>query len=293
MVDKDGLNYVPRERSTLGRVFEHAADSHVLIHHLAHLNDPFTPIPPEQGEITYFLKLENDPVTKDGKMTAEAEAASLEEKRLEEKYKQKIFEELSIKQEHIVMTINRPYIDLTMKANGKADLYFHAHFWEKYLRNLTELQKRSIGGTSPRGRKRADGDEEGSVTPDTFVDIFKDNYGFVKRLIGLSGTLTKVIINIKKFPFHEKMYNKYVKEFGQRQLHKKMKYFEEIQRALFVAQIADDREGLGWIEKLLVQLLGYCDIQIRDQSIVLLNMLYDSVDWQLQEAFRPVVRCVG
>ena len=32
---------------------------------------------------------------------------------------------------------------------------------------------------------------------------------------------------------------------------------------------------------------------IRDQAIVLLNMLYDGVDWQLQEAFRPVIRCVG
>jgi hypothetical protein len=68
---------------------------------------------------------------------------------------------------------------------------------------------------------------------------------------------------------------------------------EEIQRALFVAQIADDKEGLFWIEKLLIQLQGYYDLSIRDQSIVLLNMLYDGVDWQLQEAFRPVVRSVG
>lgn len=43
-----------------------------------------------------------------------------------------------------------------------------------------------------------------------------------------------------------------------------MKYLEEIQRALFVAQIADDKEGLYWIEKLLIQLQGYCDITIRD-----------------------------
>jgi hypothetical protein len=72
-----------------------------------------------------------------------------------------------------------------------------------------------------------------------------------------------------------------------------MKYLEEIQRALFVAQIADDKNGLFWIEKLLIQLQGYCDISIRDQAIVLLNMLYDGVDWQLQEAFRPIIRSVG
>lgn len=54
---------------------------------------------------------------------------------------------------------------------------------------------------------------------------------------------------------------------------------EEIQRALFVAQISDNKESLRWIERLLIQLLGYYEINIRDQAIVLLNMLYDGVDW--------------
>jgi hypothetical protein len=39
--------------------------------------------------------------------------------------------------------------------------------------------------------------------------------------------------------------------------------------------------------------MGFCDIMVRDQSVVLLNMLYDEVDWQLQEAFRPVIRTIG
>lgn len=39
--------------------------------------------------------------------------------------------------------------------------------------------------------------------------------------------------------------------------------------------------------------MGYCEISIRDQAVVLLNMLYDGVDWQLQEAFRPIIRSVG
>lgn len=38
----------------------------------------------------------------------------------------------------------------------------------------------------------------------------------MKRLSGLSLTLTKVIVNIKKFPFTERMYNKYINEFGKR-----------------------------------------------------------------------------
>jgi len=133
-----------------------------------------------------------------------------------------------------------------MKANGKADLYFHAYFWEHYIKTLVEQA----------ALKRK---EEEAV-----VDPFAENYAFMRRLIGLSATLSKVIINIKKFPFRESMYKKYAHEFGLRQIQKKMKYLEEIQRALFVAQIADDKEGLYWIEKLLIQLQGYCDITIRD-----------------------------
>jgi hypothetical protein len=34
---KNGLNYVPRERTTDGRMSEHASDSSILIHHLFYL----------------------------------------------------------------------------------------------------------------------------------------------------------------------------------------------------------------------------------------------------------------
>ena len=36
--EHNGLNYVPRERSPDGRLFEHASDSRVLIDHLANIN---------------------------------------------------------------------------------------------------------------------------------------------------------------------------------------------------------------------------------------------------------------
>lgn len=38
-MEHDGLNYVPRERSTDGRVFEHAADSKSLVDHLIKIDD--------------------------------------------------------------------------------------------------------------------------------------------------------------------------------------------------------------------------------------------------------------
>lgn len=45
---------------------------------------------------------------------------------------------------------------------------------------------------------------------------------------------------------------------------KKVKLIEELQRALFVAQITNNEESLKWIEKILIQLLGYHEINIRD-----------------------------
>lgn len=89
-------------------------------------------------------------------------------------------------------------------------------------------------------------------------------YPFMARLIGLASTLTRVIVNIAKFPFNEKIYQKYANEFGKKQKTRKSGLMEEIQRALFVAQISDDTNALAWIEKLLIQLQGYYEMTIRD-----------------------------
>jgi hypothetical protein len=48
------------------------------------------------------------------------------------------------------------------------------------------------------------------------IDIFSEKFPFMKRLQGLAMTLTKVIVNIKKFPFNEKSYQRFVNEFGKR-----------------------------------------------------------------------------
>jgi hypothetical protein len=62
-------------------------------------------------------------------------AVEAEHTELNSKYEQKIMEELGIsKDKNIVLKINRYFIDLAMQANGKADLYFHAYFWEQYLK---------------------------------------------------------------------------------------------------------------------------------------------------------------
>lgn len=76
-------------------------------------------------------------------------------------------EELGItKDKNIVLKINRNFIDLAMQANGKADLYFHAYFWEQYLKQLDVKQAaNALKGDS-----------------NTRIDIFSDKFPFMKRL---------------------------------------------------------------------------------------------------------------
>lgn len=47
-----------------------------------------------------------------------------------------------------------------------------------------------------------------------------------------------------------------------------------------------------YIERLLVGLLGW-DESSAEQSVVLLNVFYDNVDWQLYAPFKPVICEVG
>lgn len=50
-----------------------------------------------------------------------------------------------------------------------------------------------------------------------YVDIMLEGiskYSFMKRLSGLASTMQKVIVNIKKFPFTEGNYKKYIHGFA-------------------------------------------------------------------------------
>lgn len=142
----NGLNYVPRERTTDGRVFEHAADCKVLIDHLSQLPADMRSSAqnnykaPSKDDVCFFVQIVDESAT--GKESLDGEHA-----KLTQKYEQKILEELNITKENVVLKINKSFIELAMKANGKADLYFHAYFWEQYLKGLDVMQAaRAIAG---------------------------------------------------------------------------------------------------------------------------------------------------
>lgn len=82
-------------------MFEHAADSNLLIKHLLILN--------ASAAISTNL---NDPlftISFDSNDTTSA------------------------------LLLKKEYVELTMVANGKAELYFHAYFWTTYMSNLFDV----------------------------------------------------------------------------------------------------------------------------------------------------------
>jgi hypothetical protein len=110
-------------------------------------------------------------------------------------------------------------------------LYFHAYLWFNLIQSL-------YSKANP-----------GSEDFDTKV-LSKNIQVF--RLKGLSESIIKVEANLAKFPFNQEIYQRMVRDFAGRKPVKRTKLLEEIQRALFVAQISDNRDALAWIEKLLI-----------------------------------------
>lgn len=108
-------------------------------------------------------------------------------------------------------------ITLTLNANGKADLYFHAYIWISIFQTLFYIS-------------RSDASEL------EFDSEIVSKSVEVKRLKGLVDSLRKVDANLSKFPFNKEVYDKFVLELGSRkQTKSRVKYIEDIQRSLFVA----------------------------------------------------------
>lgn len=74
-----------------------------------------------------------------------------------------------------------------MKANGKADLYFHAYFWEQYIKALDvqqsakALNAKEAAVKSAASKKTSSEEKESDIAtePETFknvprIDIFSD-----------------------------------------------------------------------------------------------------------------------
>ena len=95
-----GLEYCPREQTPEGRQYEIAADTSQLIKHLKTLPD---------GDVADFVKIDFDV---------------------------KLLDVDDESDESDFISFKRSHFDLCLRANGKAELYFHSYFWTTYLTSL-------------------------------------------------------------------------------------------------------------------------------------------------------------
>lgn len=107
-------------------MFEHASECKILLKHLQRANDsdlvkqgPKTSVSSTQvtQEQQFYVKL------------TETKAAQGSDSPIGSPSK-------IIDKDNIILTLERSLIDLTLTANGKADLYFHAYFWYTFSTGL-------------------------------------------------------------------------------------------------------------------------------------------------------------
>ena len=179
--EKGGLDYVPRERTPQGRVFEHASDCRVLLKHLQRLKGEH-----DTQKVSPLLYIR---INHDNQDVQDSSKATQDDK-------------------SVLISFSKTFIDLTLNANGKADLYFHAYIW---LILIESLYERSNAGS-------VDGFEEKIVN--SSVEVL--------RLKGLAESLKKVAANLSKYPFNKEIYERFVNDLGGRKQVKKLKYLEDI-----------------------------------------------------------------
>ena len=113
-----------------------------------------------------------------------------------------------------------------------------------------------------------------------------------KNLLPISKSFLKLFSTEKYKPFTKEVYLSYVDKFLkekneveineiiERDLKDQIKYFID----------NDDQKSLFYIEKLLIQLIGYFDTKIRKKAVILLNIFYDGHTFQLYEPFYPQIK---
>ena len=139
LVESNGLNYPSAGMSPQNRVYQHASHTRILVEHLIALDSSTYYPSSTQDESCFFVRIVADP--SGSKKGDDGDTPQVFDDPLE-KEDQAVFDELNIGRSNVVLEISRPFIELHMKANGKADLYFHAYFRQQYLQQLMDAQLR-------------------------------------------------------------------------------------------------------------------------------------------------------
>lgn len=152
---------------------------------------------------------------------------------------------------------------------GRIDFFFNTYV---YIQTIITLAK--IAGEDFEELQKKSAEIEKSVK--NSIDLIKVYDGLPQQL------MTK------------EKYKKFINDFSDKGNQEKyIEYINIIFNSLFHSQIYQDENSLHYIEKLLILLLGHWNKNVIDNSVVLLNVFYDGIDFQFKHPYNPLVSFVN
>ena len=150
------------------------------------------------------------------------------------------------------LQIKKLILDLGFQSHGRLDIYLKIHIIKSIIIYLN--------------------DED--ILP--YIQIFQQ----------MEDDLLKLYENSLKQKMNEKKYEEYVNIFTNLDLMDKWKeHLIHCRKLIGIFQNVNDKKSINILEKLMVQLLGHSEKDVRNNAVKILNMIYDETTWQEKSAF--------
>ena len=150
------------------------------------------------------------------------------------------------------LQIKKLILDLGFQSHGRLDIYAKIHIIKAIIIYLN--------------------DED--ILP--YIQIFQQ----------MEDDLLRLYENSLKEKLTEKKYDEYVKIFTNLDLMDKWKeHLIHCRKLIGIFQTVNDKKSINILEKLMIQLLGHSERDVRNNAVKMLNMIYDQTTWQEKSAF--------
>ena len=114
----------------------------------------------------------------------------------------------------------------------------------------------------------------------------EDILPYIQIFQQMEDDLLKLYQNSLKEKINEKKYEEYVNIFTNLEFMDKWKeHLIHCRKLIGIFQNVNDKKSLNVLEKLMIQLLGHSEKDVRNNAVRMLNMIYDETTWQEKSAF--------
>ena len=150
------------------------------------------------------------------------------------------------------LQIKKLILELGFQSHGRLDVYMKIHIMKAIIIYIND----------------------DDILP--YIQIFQQ----------MEDDLIKLYNNASKEKLDKKKYNEYVDIFTNLNMRDKWReHLIHCRKLIGMFQNVNDFESLDILERLLIQLLGHFEKDVRTSAVKLLNMIYDQTTWQEKSAF--------